>query len=209
MHSHSALAGSFCASRRDFLKVLAVLPFSLGEFRSGLHVRIALVHDGSFGDVLNGARMSLSEIQRAADLLGFDVSASEHTNARDLPDVAGVVAAVREPDALAGIDVPIINTGVAAPRGNVWHIGDVEWDGDGVKFGAAQLNDRYRLAHEAKMSSHAWAGWFAVKVLWEAAVRSRSATPQAIQQFLESPGAAFDGHMGRPLRFDMKTRTLQ
>lgn len=208
MHIHELVTGSFCASRRDFLKVVALLPFTVKPGVADIVLRLAILHDDDAGDAVRGARMSITEAERAAALLGFEIHATEHGPDSALPEVAAIVAALRTPVQLEGITVPIINTLVAPTAPNVWHLGDAQWDADGKRFGAAQLNARYRLAYDAPMTSEAWAGWFAVKVLWESALRAREATPEAIQTYLLSPRAAFDGHVGRPLRFDPKTRTL-
>ena len=201
------LTGSFCASRREFLKALAVLPFALPTRRNALELKIAIVHDAALPDVLRGARMSITEIQRAAALLGFRASAAEHTEATGIT-AAGVVSSVAS-DVLNRLAVPVISTVPAAPGTHIWHIDNVDWDPEGEKFGAGQLNARFRAAYGAPMSTHAWHGWFGVKVLWESALRARSAAPEAIQAYLSSPRAGFDGHLGRPLRFDPITHRIQ
>lgn len=76
------------------------------------------------------------------------------------------------------------------------------WDASLEKFGGAQLNARYQAAYHAPMSSAAWCGWFAVKLLWESATRAGAADAAALRKFLTSPRAAFDGHKGEMLRFD-------
>jgi hypothetical protein len=65
------------------------------------------------------------------------------------------------------------------------------WDSTLEKYGAAQLNDRFRsFAHE-QMDGSAWAGWVAVKIAWESFLRG--ASPLVDLQF--------DGHKGAPLSF--------
>jgi hypothetical protein len=66
----------------------------------------------------------------------------------------------------------------------------VLWDSRLERYGAAQLNERYGAFARQSMDGAAWAGWFAVKVAWEAFVRGTSVT--SIQ---------FDGHKGTPLSF--------
>lgn len=75
------------------------------------------------------------------------------------------------------------------------------WDAALEKFGADQLNQRYRARFGAAMDASAWAGWFAVKVLWESALRARSADPAALRAWMARDAAQFDGHKGRPLSF--------
>jgi hypothetical protein len=66
----------------------------------------------------------------------------------------------------------------------------VLWDSRLERYGAAQLNDRYRAFAKRGMDGPAWAGWFAVKVAWESFLRSRPVTSME-----------FDGHKGAPLTF--------
>ena len=75
------------------------------------------------------------------------------------------------------------------------------WHGSLERFVAGQLNDRYRARVERPMDSAAWAGWFAVKAIWEASQRARSVEGRAIADFMERDTAAFDGHKGVALSF--------
>ena len=77
----------------------------------------------------------------------------------------------------------------------------VLWDASLQRFGASQLNDRYRTMFKSGMSGSAWAGWAAIKVVAEAAMRARSAEPGRLRAYLEAPGTQFDGHKGWPLSF--------
>jgi hypothetical protein len=51
------------------------------------------------------------------------------------------------------------------------------------------------------MNGSAWAGWIAVKVVVEAALRTRSTSPAALLAYMEAPATQFDGHKGWPLTF--------
>lgn len=75
------------------------------------------------------------------------------------------------------------------------------WHPSLERFGAGQLRDRHRARFGGEMDSGAWAGWMAVKVLWESAVRARSAAPAALIAYLERETSQLDGHKGRPLSF--------
>ena len=75
------------------------------------------------------------------------------------------------------------------------------WDPRLERFGAAQLNARFRARFRRPMNAAAWAGWFAVKVAWEASQRARSTEAQAITAYLERDGTQFDGQKGVPLSF--------
>jgi ABC transporter substrate binding protein (PQQ-dependent alcohol dehydrogenase system) len=75
------------------------------------------------------------------------------------------------------------------------------WSSTLERYGAAQLNDRYRARFGRSMSSAAWAGWVAVKIAWEASLRARSVESNALLRVLESDATQFDGHKGTPLSF--------
>jgi ABC-type branched-subunit amino acid transport system substrate-binding protein len=78
----------------------------------------------------------------------------------------------------------------------------VLWHPSLERFGAAQVNDRYRARFGGEgMDGGAWAGWMAAKVLWEASLRARSTDTGALRDYLERDGTQFDGHKGWPLSF--------
>ena len=75
------------------------------------------------------------------------------------------------------------------------------WGPSLQRFGASQLNDRYRDRYHLGMDGFAWAGWAAVKIATEAALRARSTSPAKLVAYLESPATQFDGHKGWSLTF--------
>jgi len=75
------------------------------------------------------------------------------------------------------------------------------WSPSLSRYGASQINDRYRVKYDTPMDAGAWAGWVAVKIASEAALRARSSNPAAILSYLEAPTTTFDGHKGWPLSF--------
>jgi hypothetical protein len=75
------------------------------------------------------------------------------------------------------------------------------WDARLERFGADQLNQRFRVRFGEGMDSQGWVGWFAVKVLWESTLRARTTERGALLRYLGSDAAQFDGHKGRPLSF--------
>ncbi|HEX2207822.1 MAG TPA: ABC transporter substrate-binding protein [Longimicrobium sp.] len=77
----------------------------------------------------------------------------------------------------------------------------VLWHPSLERFGAAQLNDRFRARFGAEMDDAAWAGWMAVKVLWEASLRARTVEAAGLRAWLERDSTQFDGHKGWPLSF--------
>lgn len=83
---------------------------------------------------------------------------------------------------------------VAATEAVLWHP-SLE------RFGAAQLNARFTARFGTGMDGAAWAGWMAVKALWEASLRARTTEPAALGAWLVRDGTQFDGHKGWPLSF--------
>ena len=83
------------------------------------------------------------------------------------------------------------------------------WDASLDRFGADTLNQRYSTRFHEAMTSDAWLGWFAVKALWEASLRARSADASALAAYLTRDGSQFDGHKGRPLSFRQWDRQLR
>ena len=77
----------------------------------------------------------------------------------------------------------------------------VPWLPELERFGAAQLNARFRARFSEEMEGLAWAGWMAVKVAWEAWLRSGGGRAPELIAYLESGAARFDGHKGKPLSF--------
>ena len=75
------------------------------------------------------------------------------------------------------------------------------WDARLERFGAGQLNDRFRTLTRQEMDGSAWAAWVAVKIAAESALRARSGEAGKIREFLEAPATQFDGHKGWPLSF--------
>jgi hypothetical protein len=75
------------------------------------------------------------------------------------------------------------------------------WGSPLERFGASQINQRFRDKYHMEMDGSAWAGWAAVKIVAEAAMRARSTAPAKLAAYLESPTTQFDGHKGWPLTF--------
>lgn len=75
------------------------------------------------------------------------------------------------------------------------------WEATLERYGASQINGRYRAKYRIGMDDGAWAGWFAVKVASESALRARSTEADKLLVYLESPTTSFDGHKGWPLSF--------
>jgi len=77
----------------------------------------------------------------------------------------------------------------------------VAWDPSLSRYGADTLNQRFHARFGQPMTSDAWTGWFAVKVLWESMLRAKAADGRAIGVYLDRETTQFDGHKGQPLSF--------
>jgi hypothetical protein len=75
------------------------------------------------------------------------------------------------------------------------------WHPSLERYGAGQVNDRFRARFRAPMDEGAWAGWIAVKAAWEAAARAGTADGAALRARLLAEETRIDGHKGRPLSF--------
>ena len=195
-------------SRREFIS--AVPAVLLASTHIALNrmppARIALVYAPEYERVRRAAEMSAREVQRAASLLHREFEFAAYSTAQgvtfDETLAALIVATPKRVDVPAvpiadvtgtwpcGPDVLQLAPQPAAPQLRVWHH-SLE------RFGAAQLNDRFRAA-AIPPDDHAWLGWFAVKLCWEATARARP--PREL---------GYDGHKGMALRFNPAGRLLQ
>ena len=84
------------------------------------------------------------------------------------------------------------------------------WHPSLERFGAGQLSDRYRARYKGEdMTELAWNGWFAVKALTEAFLRSGASDSRSLAGFLASDRARLDGHKGVPLSFRARDHQLR
>lgn len=83
----------------------------------------------------------------------------------------------------------------------------VLWHPGLARYGAVQLNDRLVRAG-VEPDGPAWAGWMAVKAVWEGLLDAPRSSRPRLEEALTSAPAAFDGHKGEPLRFDPGTGQL-
>lgn len=82
------------------------------------------------------------------------------------------------------------------------------WHSSLERFGAEQLNQRFRRRFNEAMDSDAWAGWFATKIALDLALHAQAVSHGALLAQLADPKASFDGQKGRPLRFAPDTHRL-
>jgi ABC-type branched-subunit amino acid transport system substrate-binding protein len=98
----------------------------------------------------------------------------------------------------------------AAARAPVQRVDSVVlWAPTLERFGASQINERYRDRYHQGMDGGAWAGWAAVKIAADAALRAQSTAPAKLVGYLESPSTEFDGHKGWPLTFRVADHQLR
>lgn len=85
----------------------------------------------------------------------------------------------------------------------------VLWDPTLVRYGAAQLNQRFVRRFGEPADAAAWAAWMALKLLFESA-NARDVPPRAtLAARLRHENAEFDGHKGDALRFATGTQQLR
>lgn len=83
------------------------------------------------------------------------------------------------------------------------------WHASLERFGAGQVNDRFRRAYGRELSETGWNGWIAVKLLFDAAQRGGTESAGALAEYLVSGRALFDGHKGLQLSFQPGSRQLR
>ena len=83
------------------------------------------------------------------------------------------------------------------------------WTSTLERYGGSQINGRYRVRYRAGMDGNAWAGWAAVKIISESALRATATRPAKLLAYLENPNTTFDGHKGWPLSFRLADHQLR
>lgn len=96
-----------------------------------------------------------------------------------------------------------LNYNTASPRPLVGTQGlaPAAWGRPVEAWAAVQLQGRFRKLAGRAMRPVDWAGWMAVHVVGEAAVKARSTDPAAVRAALTAPGFEIGGFKGRPLSF--------
>lgn len=165
------------------------------ETRAAAH---ALVREGAFaiiGGFDGGSCGALDEVATEEGVLFLNVGCREdHLRADRGPYTFHVQAS----DSL----YRAAPAGPESPGPTMWHAGL-------TRYGAGQLNERFRRRFGEPPGPDEWAAWMAVKVLWESALRTGSTDSRELAAFLVDQNATFDGHKGQPLRFDPRYHQLQ
>jgi hypothetical protein len=188
--------------------------------------------EGGDADRLDGALLGLEEARHAAALFGGDVQLTTISE----PAGAGYSAIIGDGDTercarLARITLVMnvsctnddLRGAQCAPT--LFHVapsdamlkdavkgagGDATaWDPSLARFGADTLNQRFRARFGRAMTASAWTSWMAVKILWEASLRAKSAESAAMARYLSLETTQFDGHKGRPMSFRAWDRQLR
>jgi hypothetical protein len=216
--------------------VAAAMPDSLRAHESGqatVHLRVGLLLDDATPRALqHGFELGIVEATRAAELFRATITSSPARTVRALArsGCTVIIGGVgRAPDASAAQRdssngrLLYLNAAAAANElrtpacgALAFHVAPsaamkeatTAWDQRLSRFGAGQLNDRYRHRFGQAMTEEAWCGWMAVKVAWEAALRARSVGGADVAAVLLRPATGFDGHKGRALRFNAADRQL-
>ena len=179
--------------RREFLAIGAAALLA----RRTAPIRIGVIGDGT--SAARGARLGAEEGAHTARLLGREVDVAE--------DDTNVVACVLTSAGAraSGPAIAAYREQDCSERFRVLHPSSdaLAWHPSLEKYGAAQLNDRFRHRFGTGMDEYAWAGWFAAKCVIESALRSRDVTAHLL-----GARTHFDGHKGTPLRFHPRTRAL-
>lgn len=201
---------------------------------AGDTLRVVLVVDDTVArrSLLRGARLGAEEASHTGALFGTAVTLRVEVGSVGAPApsiyvVAGDVSICsRVMLQSAQTKIPVLDVGCAiddsvraatayslipgadftakpgdTSRLELWH-----WSLE--RFGAEQLNERFRRRFDARMDSPAWTGWLALKIALDAALQARATNGPALFHRLADTRAQYDGQKGRPLRFDPDTRRL-
>jgi hypothetical protein len=139
------------------------------------------------------AKASLSWIRHAADSGALYMNVGCHDDALRAADCSRVAFHVTPSDAMLrdAIAAAHLTEGATAQA----------WDSSLSRFGADTLNKRFTAQFHRPMTPASWSAWFAVKVLWESALRKKSADAKSIAEYLARETTQFDGHKGAALSF--------
>ena len=88
-----------------------------------------------------------------------------------------------------------------APRTSHGSVRIVSYEPTFAAIGGPQLAQRFIERWKQPLDGPAWTGWLAVKILWETFVRAQTTDASRLVQYLESPGAEFEGYQGVGMTF--------
>jgi hypothetical protein len=163
-----------------------------------------------------GAALGLDEARRVGELLRVEISSgptSEFVLIGAAPpkrETKALFLAMSGPEGTASHVAPWNVTSSPAFRQQALarhaerkELRAVDWHAGLMKFGAEELNVRFRRRFGRPMDERSWHGWVAVKCAVELALRYPGGSPRE-----KIGGLRLDGHKGMMLRFDPKDRHL-
>jgi hypothetical protein len=201
-------------TRRDFLKgLLGAAAMAAAPPRPDLRVLQIGIRLPEGSSLQQGASLAMSEAKRTADLLRvvlrWGATSGEvmigHAAPAQEPPVPFLVAGV--PEVILKPPRPRIFRVASSPRVRQQALARqkrkdlrvVDWHPDLERFGAEQLNERFRRRFGQPMDEGAWHGWMAVKIATELALQIPPGASRTLISALET--SIFDGHKGDQLRF--------
>lgn len=203
--------------RRNFLRycvgTVAYLSVPGSRAAAAGTLRVNVLAGNDDGMLLRGLEFGAAEADRSARLFGWSVRPDWRRSAGTSADAdAWIMAVGGEAPASTGPVLRVVCdsrvatdvTFMIAPCSSAADV----WDPAFERYGAQQLNDRFRSATGTGMTSGAWLGWLAFKILAESALRAQSSDGPALVRALTDPATHFDGHKGIPLRFDAQRRLI-
>jgi hypothetical protein len=198
-------------TRREFIAFAPALFLAPTLIRKldAAPVRLALVYSPPYEPAVRAARVSAGEVQRAAALLKreFDLTVVKSDELVLDGSWSALIVATAQPINAGSLTVVDISGSmpcgphVLKLRSSAAQCADQRcavWHHSLERYGAGQLNDRFRAAGITPIDDQAWLGWFAVKCLWEAGVRDRAPRDMT-----------YDGHKGIALRFNQAGELMQ
>jgi hypothetical protein len=189
---------------RSLFAVAVLTTLGLGLANAGKKVKIGIALPP--GNAIKGATLAAEEARQTAGLLHVDLEIGP----------AAPTDAIRIVETALAKDLPLLVLTVGEPAGpvhpRVFHIASsnrgarhVDWHPDLERFGAEQLNERFRRRFGIPMDEPAWRGWMAVKIAAELVLRAPAGSDPATALATMS----FDGHKGESLSFDPKDHHLR
>ena len=162
-------------------------------------------------ELQRGIELGIAEMTQTAGLMQRQVTlASDGSAAATGIIVASASAPIPAGETVVRIHVSPLPSGAeacefsVAPADSKTDRSAAAWHPTLSKYGASELNERFRKAHGSDLTEAAYLGWVAVKALVEAELRRK---PD--ENFCRVVATLrFDGHKGRPLFFEAATRTL-
>jgi hypothetical protein len=211
-------------TRRDFLRSLlgagALAGLGVPAWAEERVLQIGLLLPGGSA-AYRGATLGLEEAQRTAGLLRATLRAAGATGGEALIGLEAPAGELRvpffaagEPGAAPAPVRPRVFRVASSPRfrrqvlarQTTRGLRVVDWHPGLERFGAEQLNQRFQRRFGQAMDESAWRGWVAVKIATELALRAAPGAGVRMLDLLRL--AAFDGHKGAQLRFDLKDHYL-